>query len=293
MNLKKSIHFILPSGGVKGSFQAGFLYCLYTYFSEYFTTYQIDGCSAGTINGIITMKNPLKLKEFWYSIKTLEDIFCPISNMGKLVWLYNGFYRRGFYDTYLLNKRLDVFSNSTDNYVSPEKFNCVVTNISKGTYQYINGTHDKICSYAIASASPWIMCPPIKIEEDYYTDGALLSSYPIDNINISEADLKVIICDKTHFQKTGLDNDKNLIYFLSDLINICRANNINSWNMTQILNYSKLRDDFEIVQNTMTDNPMNFKKEIIDIGFKKGEKAALRFALKHFQLSGDLHYLVT
>ena len=51
----KSIHFILPGGGVKGCFQAGFLYKLFTDYSESFSIYRIDGTSVGSINGMATI----------------------------------------------------------------------------------------------------------------------------------------------------------------------------------------------------------------------------------------------
>ena len=49
---KKKIHFILPGGGVRGSFQAGFLYQLYTNYSNLYLTYHVDGVSIGSINGL-------------------------------------------------------------------------------------------------------------------------------------------------------------------------------------------------------------------------------------------------
>ena len=58
----KTIHFILPGGGVRGSFQAGFLYELFTKHKEAFEIYKIDGTSVGSINGIASLLGEFDVK---------------------------------------------------------------------------------------------------------------------------------------------------------------------------------------------------------------------------------------
>lgn len=283
---KKKIHFILPSGGVKGCFQAGFIYCLFQYFSEYFELYQVDGCSVGSMNGMVIINDPTKLKSFWYSIKTKEDLFAPIEKtklFGGLLWMYRGFYKKGFYNSEKLQRKVDLFDREKTMFPLC-KFNCAVTNITKGSIEYINGENKQLEKYAMASSSPWIMCPPVEIDENYYTDGGLLESYPVKYVSDSDADLKVIFYDETHFEREGLDGE-NLIYFMKGLIDICRVNNINTWNMKQILKYKSVCEDICIIENKVVEDPMEFSEEIIKKGFSKGEKCALMFAMKHFKLN--------
>ena len=51
MNYIPNIHFILPAGGVRGAFQAGFLHQLFTNYEDKFNIARIDGTSVGSING--------------------------------------------------------------------------------------------------------------------------------------------------------------------------------------------------------------------------------------------------
>ena len=76
MNLKKNkktIHFILPGGGVRGSFQAGFIYQLRKKYSEYYDIYRIDGTSVGALNGMaLILEDPEDIKKLWLSINSIE-----------------------------------------------------------------------------------------------------------------------------------------------------------------------------------------------------------------------------
>ena len=69
----KTIHFILPGGGVRGSFQAGFLYELFTKHKDAFEIYKIDGTSVGSINGIASLLGEFDvLKDTWLNIKNIN-----------------------------------------------------------------------------------------------------------------------------------------------------------------------------------------------------------------------------
>ena len=59
MNKLPKIHFILPGGGVRGAFQAGFLHTLCKDFGGKFEIARIDGTSVGSINGFAIMNNDL------------------------------------------------------------------------------------------------------------------------------------------------------------------------------------------------------------------------------------------
>ena len=111
--MTKSIHFILPGAGVRGSFQAGFLYELFSKYKDSFTIYRIDGTSVGSINGIATILGEFEiLKDTWLKIKTINDFFEKWSNtpvIGSLYNMYYGFYNSGLYNNKLLHDRDVVF----------------------------------------------------------------------------------------------------------------------------------------------------------------------------------------
>ena len=275
----KTIHFILPGGGVKGCFQAGFMYHLFKHFSNYFEVYQIDGCSVGALNGLaISSGNIDELKLTWDNIKCMNDVFSnqssiPIWNGIKTV--YNGYYYKGIYRNNLKSV-IYKYGFKEENYL--DKFNCVATNIRTGVIDYVNGTNKNIRDYVLASSNPWIVASPVEVEEKLYTDGALLETYPIKYLEESEADLKVIVgYDETHFEKFYEDG-KNMLFHISRIIDICRNNNINI-KVTKDL----LEEHPEIIK---IDTPMNvdslyFEKDTINEGFKMGMQMAANFVVNY------------
>ena len=108
--MKKKIHFILPAGGIRGSFQAGFLHDLFTNYKNTFDVYRIDGTSVGSINGIMTLLEEFSiLKETWFDIEKITDFFSKWSNfpiIGSLQNLYYGFWNKGVFNNQLLNNKL-------------------------------------------------------------------------------------------------------------------------------------------------------------------------------------------
>ena len=277
----KSIHFILPGGGVKGCFQAGFLYHLFKHFRDCFELYQIDGCSVGALNGLaICSDNIDELKTTWDNINCMNDVFScqssiPIWNGIKTA--YNGYYYKGFYRNNLKNviQKYDIKEKNV-----LEKFNCVSTNIRTGIYEYVNGTNEKIKDYVLASGNPWIVASPVEINENLYTDGALLQTYPIEYIEESKADLKVIVgYDETHFEKFYEDG-KNMLYHVSRIIDICRNSNINIKNTQELLEQD---EDIVLINTPMNVDTLCFSKEIIREGFKLGMQSAAKFVVSYLK----------
>jgi len=238
---KKKIHFILPGGGVKGSFQAGFLYHLFKNYSNEFEIAGIDGTSVGSVNGFtiitaIKTDNLEKLKETWTTIKSLNDLFGMWSEnyiIGKLSSLYYGFYNKGLFNNEKLKSMLETnikpFLNELPKEIL-EKYYCVVVNTSNGQTEYINGTNPKIIEYIVASASPWVISNPQLIDNIYYTDGGISETYPIDRVlkeNL-ECDLRIIVgYDQEHFNYKG-NPTNNLLEYLASLIDIARLYQVNT-----------------------------------------------------------------
>ena len=203
------IHFILPGGGVRGAFQAGFLYRFFTQYKDKFEVVKIDGTSVGSMNGIAIASGQYEvIKEIWFSIKNINDLFdnwsdSNLMGFGQYLSYYYGFFNNGLYSNRKVNNLLkrhikehwDNLDNSTKN-----KYSCAVVNIKTAKTEYIKGSDEKLLDYITASASPWIVTNPIKINEDLYTDGGLLETYPIKNINAVGADMTLILgYDQEHF----------------------------------------------------------------------------------------------
>lgn len=276
---KKKIHFILPGGGVRGSFQAGFIYQLRTKYNDYFEIYRIDGTSVGALNGLaLILQDPEDIKKIWFSIENIESVFNPwgvkpIWNRLKMV--YQGFYKKSLYQNDGLQKIIKSNLDKVDTNII-DKYNCVVTNIYTGDFEYINGTHANINELIVASASPWIISPPVSTSNHLYIDGGLLQTYPIDNIKNSEADIKLLLgYDTTHLNKIGMTGD-NIITYLARLIDISRLNHPNIKKLTKYINKYNMIP----IENPLQYPFLDFSRENITSGFDLGIEAADKFAIE-------------
>ncbi len=277
---KPKIHFILPGGGVRGSFQAGFLYSLFTDYSDYFETIKIDGTSVGAINGIsIASENYEELKKLWHNINSIEDLFDTWSNnslFGTWISYYRGFFNNGLFNNngiknLLINNVLEKWKNKKIE--EKKKFSCVAVNVNKANTLYIDGDDENIIDYITASASPWIISNPVKINNQLFTDGGLLETYPLKNVKKCNADLTVIVgYDQEHFNFIEADNS-NLLEYLATLIDISRFNSNNTIKMREIIS------DENIIKlsNPMKVSFLEFNKENIQYGFLQGTEFAKSF----------------
>ena len=272
----KNIHLILPGGGLRGSFQAGFLYKLFKDYKKYFNLYKIDGSSVGAINGITVICDKLELlKDTWINIKNINDFFSNWSNtpiIGGIYNIYYGFYNNGLYDNKLLlnklNKNLDI-----ENCINLNKFSCAVTNVDKALIEYKTGDNKDIIKYVAASASPWIICGPHIINDTCYTDGCVLETYPIKNISESKADIIAIIGFDQEIIDFKKPNCTNILHFMATLLDIARYNSINKKNLIDLIKTGKC---------IPITNPMNvlfnkFNHNDIVNGFNQGKDEAEQF----------------
>lgn len=278
--VKKNIHFILPGGGVRGSFQAGFIYQLRKEYSDYFQTYQIDGTSVGALNGMaFLLEDPEDIKNIWFSIQSIETVFNPWGLKpiwGRMKTAYNGFYNKSIYQNDGLKTLVYNYFPKINSQLLT-KYNCVVTNIYRGEYEYIGGTHENIQDYIVASASPWIIAPPLTIDNHLYTDGGLLQTYPIKNIKTSQADIKLLIgLDTTHTNKIGMAGT-NMITYLARLIDISRLNNSNIHKLQHYIH----KYNVIAIENPLDFPFLEFTKERVVQGFDLGVVAANSFAQEY------------
>lgn len=289
--MTKKIHFILPGGGIRGSFQAGFLYTLFNNYKEYFEIARIDGTSVGSVNGFATILGEIEaLKSIWYNIHSINDFFGTWSDnpiIGKLLNLYRGFYNNGVYDNkrlkdLLLNNLQDRYNQTGNNCLS--KYSCAVTNMNSARIEYISGTNTNIFNFITASAAPWIITNPMKIEEELYTDGCLLETYPLKYTNKCGADLTIIVgFDQEHIN-FGKPECDNMFTYLATLIDIARFNSTNKLETIQLI---KSNQCIPIV-NTMKILITDFSNDDVIEGFQHGCDSADQFAKTYLIINDEL-----
>ena len=278
------IHFILPGGGVRGAFQAGFLYRFFTQYKDKFEVVKIDGTSVGSMNGIAIASGQYEIiKNIWFSINNINDLFdnwsdSSLMGFGQYLSYYYGFFNNGLYSNRKVNNLLkqhikEAWDNLDNN--TKKIYSCAVVNIKTAKTEYIKGDDEKLLDYITASASPWIVTNPIKINDDLYTDGGLLETYPIKNINAVGADMTLILgYDQEHFAFES-NNNSNMLEYLANLIDIARFNSVNTEVVRNFIKNKK--EDLICLPNPMKVSFVDFSKETISYGFKQGEEFADNF----------------
>ena len=118
-----------------------------------------------------------------------------------------------------------------------------------------------------------------EIDDNIYTDGALLQLYPIKYIDDSKADKIVIVgYDEEHFYKYADEGD-NVLYYLARIIDVCRNNNLNMKYIKKVI----IIDNVILVDTPLKVDFLHFDPKIIKEGFKLGDMAATKFALQYFK----------
>lgn len=285
-NTTPNIHFILPGGGVRGAFQAGFLYHLFTKYADLFTVARIDGTSVGSMNGICIMNGKYEtLKHTWLTIDSINDLFGNWSDnyaLGKYYSFYQGFYKKGLFSNEKLNLILKDRLEENWKTLTPEwkeKYSCAVVNVNTAKCEYVSGTDVNIFDFVTASASPWIITNPVKIRDQLYTDGGLLETYPYKYLGKCKADITLIVgYDQEHFQFLPAKNE-NLLEFLATLIDIARFNSSNN----QLTKEYIKRSDVVSIANPMDVSFVSFDKTTILEGFTQGCEFAENFYKTYVQ----------
>jgi predicted acylesterase/phospholipase RssA len=268
---KKHIHFILPGGGVNGAFQAGFLYRLFKDCRDKIIIDRIDGISVGALNGLAIILEDIEfIKSIWYYIENRETVFNS-HNTNTEIW-----YKGSMYDSGGLRNIIYMHKE----FITKEeisKYNCVVHNCDTQSYEYINGSNDNLFEFIIASASPPIISPYLKIDNTFYADGCLDQIYPIDELmketltnlegenNISKINVVIGYYD-------------NANYYLFNIYKTFKRNiNNNNTDIRTLIDNNKVIT----ITNPCYYNIIDFSRDNIDNGFKLGEEAALEFCKKY------------
>ena len=270
---KPRIHFILPGGGLRGAFQAGFMFNLFNLYNSYFEIARIDGTSVGALNGFaIINKKYENLKNIWTNINDINDLFGNWSDnfiIGTISSCIQGFYNNGIFShNKLKQKIINNSKDSWDNFNTDYKnlYSCPVVNLTNASVEYIYGSNENIVDYVTASASPWIISNPVTINNTLYTDGCLLETYPIKHVDKCNADITVIVgYDQEHIKYIPGQNN-NMLHYLANLIDISRFNSVNNHKTREIIN----NPDMICIANPMSINFDKINKETINDGFDIG-----------------------
>ena len=275
-----SIHFILPAGGVRGAFQAGFIYEMFTKYKKLFTIARVDGTSVGALNGFAVINDNVEfLSEIWNNITSINDLFSSWSEsyiFNEYLSYYHGFYKGGLYSNEKLRSMIENASRKNwDSYDNEykDKYSCAVVNTGSAKSKYVKGSDKNIIDYITASASPWVVSNPVNIDDEMYADGGLLETYPIKFIDKCNADITVVVgYDQEHFSFIKREND-NILTYLANLIDISRFNSVNTHKLKEIIK----QDNVVALANPMSILFTEFSKEAITDGFNSGKEFANTF----------------
>jgi len=274
---KKRIHFILPGGGVNGAFQAGFLYRLFKDCYDKIIIDRIDGISVGALNGLAIILEDIEfIKSIWYYIEDRDTIFNS-HNTNSEIW-----YKGSIYDSLGLRNLIYLHKDFIKN-EEIEKYNCVVHNCNTQSYEYINGTRTNLLEFIIASASPPLISPYLKIDDIFYADGCIDQIYPIDYVTKND------VRTANEEYNTDVSNSPNKInivvgYYDSNdyyLFNIYKTFKKNIYNNNTDIKKLIDNNDIITINNPCFYNLIDFSRENIDNGFKLGEEVAIEFYNKH------------
>ncbi len=306
---KTHIHFILPGGGVNGAFQAGFLYRLFKDCHEKIIIDRIDGISVGALNGLAIILEDIEfIKSIWFYIECRDTVFNSHTTNSEM-W-----YKGSIYDSSGLRNLIYMHKE----FIKKDelnKYNCVVHNCTKQSYEYINGSNENLLEFIIASASPPVISPYLKIDGTYYADGCLDQIYPIDDLMQNsleplklEMNTNIIPKEETiqeaeSIQETKQDTIQEIkqdtiqetdttqsrqVNRINVVVGYYENNNYYLFNIYKTFKkniYNNNADIQKLIENNKiitVNNPcfynlIDFSRENIENGFNLGEKAAIEF----------------
>lgn len=178
------VRIILPGGGVKGAFQAGFLYNLIE--TNDFNIDCIYGTSIGSILAPIVINNRSDLlKQIFESITSLHDTLDKwnfLSNYFSFIYI---FFKLGKYKSV---KLIDtVWNKLSVNERENANSKCKVSawDLLNRSMSVFSG--NDLYHGIKASCSLWLTVPPYKYKNNIYIDGGAGEVFPLDYI-MSDSD---------------------------------------------------------------------------------------------------------
>ena len=285
--MTEKIRILLPGGGVKGSYQLGFLNQL---FKEY-PDIEIDaiyGCSIGSIlSPFVANKKMKKVIDIFNNIKTIDDVIERRTFFGIKMpdWIILNLlffiFQFGAYKRVSLVDKIKENLNEDELKIAGEKSHVVAYNYTDNTREWFSG--DNLIDGIRCSSALWMGVPPIKLSNGkIYSDGGVTELFPVSYImehhektNFDGRYLFVDLDTREHIKnppaKTGIDY---LLYLQNA-----------SCNDLAIIELKKLQDylgdklimvkpDKNIFTNSLEINQVKMK-EFFDMGVEKAKKLDL------------------
>jgi len=269
--MKKAL--VLGGGGAKGAFQAGVIYNL----SKKTSWNSIFGVSAGAINGAaLAMYNQdnvgfaaNKLLNHWKEDIRDNKVYKKWVFINSLNYII-AFWKNGLYNTKPLKVFLEKNLSAESIKGSDVDYFLGVTSFTKGSYKLVDKHTENLIEWILASASFPMAFPPIKIQDEYFVDGAVRNCVPIkDALSTGAKHIDIIINDpfgghvKTNKRPDNvLDMFVRTAEILSDEVFIADLRACCEQFDATIAIYSP--------EQYLTDNPLDFSSDAINKMINKG-----------------------
>lgn len=284
---------ILPGGGIKGVFQLAVLKGIF----EEFKTKNIDfeikniyGTSVGSIVSPFILTNRIDMAiDYLSNLKSIADIsnkwsFSSLPVIGNIFSYYNLIFNRSYFkglDLSLLNKLEDELTHEELNNIY-NKLHCCVFNIETGKEEYLSGKEWKL--NIEASASLWLVYPPVKIEDKTYIDGGITERVPLSQINITEInndeDHYLLIVnfkkDITSIKKQNITK-MNILEYWNRMIELSAENHVIKDYNDSIIKFNDNKIQM-ISMETEFNNGLDFDKNKINQAMYEGYAKGITWA---------------
>jgi predicted acylesterase/phospholipase RssA len=264
---------IICSGGIKCIYIIGCLNNLSKVHPLSLFNYY-TGCSAGAI--ICFLLN------IGYNIDDIENIInidfkifqeVKITNLINYGGFDNGIKINNLFKAFLLNKNIDINITFKELYEKTNKvLTFTTTNITTGKTEYHNYITQPNMTILLSlrmSINIPIVYSPIKYNDNYYVDGALLDSYPYNyNKNLKKIGIFLITKNEYLFLKNKesifINNIDDTITYFKNLLSIMHLNNLKNINKKNKNTINIIIDkDIEAYDFTLDES---YKKKMINIG---------------------------
>ena len=278
------VDVVLCGGGIKGAFQAGFLYALLES-----GKYEIDNIYAVSVGALIAplLANKRKdlIKDMFFNLQSIEGLFNTWPKWYFWPKWITMFFKLGLYQTNKIAQIIwDKLSNQ-EKIVANKKCHIVTWNLTNQCEEWFSNEVDldDFLHGLIASSNLWLLVPPYKFQHDYYIDGGACNLFPIEFLlkehTKENKDKKIFIIDNSTRQVKEIEqlpkNAVELMYHLHSTVleqysSLKMRNFIREYKNTELI-----RPEEEVFTHNMEFNASKIKKCFFDgsIKYKKFEKS--------------------
>jgi NTE family protein len=225
---------VLQGGGAMGAYQAGVFEGLVEtgYVPDWVVGVSIGAINAALIAGNTAAHRVQRLREFWDTVSSAVPVSVPVyfpplhslfnrtSAALSAVFGVPGFYTprvppptllpdghpdaSSFYDTRPLRQTLEHLVNFTIIKQKHMRLSMGAVNVATGNSQYFDNGHDHIGpEHVMASGALPPAFGPVKVGNDYFWDGGIVSNSPLSQVLDEEPHLKGLVIQIDLFSASG------------------------------------------------------------------------------------------